>query len=204
MTVLTDDQLWRRAAGGDAAAFGQLYERHDRAVLAYCLWRTGDPAAAEDLTQITFLEAWRRRERTALTTASARPLLLGIAHNVVRSRWRSRRRHRAALERLAGRAEPVAAHADDALERVAAVERLDALRAQLEALPERDREVLALTALADLTYEETAAALGLPVGTVRSRLSRARARLADPAAVAGPLVPTEPRTAPAAASEVTR
>lgn len=177
MPARTDAQLWRRAVAGDGDAFGTLYERHDRAVHAFCLWRTGDPSAAEDLTSIVFLEAWRRRTQTPLTTDTVRPLLLAIATNVVRNQWRSRRRHRAALERL-GRADaPRPTHDDDAVERIAALERLNAVRGRLERLPAREREVLVLVALADLSYEETAAALGLPVGTVRSRLSRARSRL---------------------------
>ncbi|MEV4419160.1 RNA polymerase sigma factor [Patulibacter sp. NPDC049589] len=187
MSPPPDPLLWRRAVAGDTDAFGVLYERHDRAVLAFCLWRTGDPALAEDLTSIVFLEAWRRRASTPLTTGDARPLLLAIATNVLRNQWRTRRRHRAALERLGRAGEPRPDHDDDAADRVDAAARLHEVRAQLDALPQREREVLALVALADLTYEETASALGLPVGTVRSRLSRARARLA-----AGPL-PTDVR-----------
>lgn len=177
MTARTDPQLWRLAVAGDSDAFGVLYERHDRAVQAFCLWRTGDPSSAEDLTSIVFLEAWRRRSQTPLTTETARPLLLAIATNVVRNQWRSRRRHRAALERLGGIESPRPAHDDDAVERITALERMRALRGRLEVLPQREQEVLALVALADLSYEETAVTLGLPVGTVRSRLSRARRRL---------------------------
>lgn len=177
MTTRTDPQLWRLAVAGDTDAFGVLYERHDRAVHAFCLWRTGDPSSAEDLTSIVFLEAWRRRAQTPITTETARPLLLAIATNVVRGQWRSRRRHRAALERL-GRVEaPRATHDDDSVERIAALERMRGVRARLDQLPRHEREVLVLVALADLSYEETAAVLDLPVGTVRSRLSRARARL---------------------------
>lgn len=196
MTSRTDPQLWRLAVAGDRDAFGLLYERHDRAVHAFCLWRTGDPSSAEDLTSIVFLEAWRRRAQTPLTTETARPLLLAIATNVVRGQWRSRRRHRAALERL-GRVEaPRATHDDDAVERIAALERMRAVRGRLERLPAREREVLVLVALADLSYEEAAAALGLPVGTVRSRLSRARARLQR---TGGPAFdsPSPPRSRPA-------
>lgn len=177
MPARTDAQLWRRAVAGDGDAFGTLYARHDRAVHAFCLWRTGDPSVAEDLTSIVFLEAWRRRTQTPLTTDTVRPLLLAIATNVVRNQWRSRRRHRAALERLDRADAPRPHHDDDAVERIAALERLSAVRDRLERLPLREREVLALVALADLSYEETALALGVPVGTVRSRLSRARGRL---------------------------
>jgi RNA polymerase sigma factor (sigma-70 family) len=177
MTARTDPHLWRLAVAGDSDAFGVLYERHDRAVHAFCLWRTGEPSTAEDLTSIVFLEAWRRRAQTPLTTETARPLLLAIATNVVRNQWRSRRRHRAALERLGGVTVPRPAHDDDTVERLSALERMRAVRGRLERLPPRELEVLALVALADLSYEETATALGLPVGTVRSRLSRARGRL---------------------------
>lgn len=180
MTESTDEQLWRRAVTGDAGAFGLLYERHDRAVTAFCLWKTGDPTAADDLKQLVFLHAWRVRSRTPLTTPSARPLLLGIASNLARNQWRAKRRYRAALERLANRAEPAVDVAADALDRLAAVERLGELRGQLAALPEHEREVVVLVALAELSYEEVSVLVGVPIGTVRSRLSRARAKLADP------------------------
>lgn len=179
MPPLSDPHLWRRAVAGDAAAFGELYARHDRAVRSYCLWRTGDPAAAEDLTSIVFLEAWRCRARTVLSTETARPLLLGIARNVVHGQWRARRRHRAAVDRLGRATADRPDHDDDSVERLAAAERLTAVRARLDALPAHEREALVLVALSDLTYAEAAAALGVAVGTVRSRLSRARARLAD-------------------------
>ncbi len=74
MTSRSDFKLWRLAAGGDANAFGEIYERHDLAVQAYCLWRTGDHAFSGDATSIVFLEAWRQRADTALTTSTARPL----------------------------------------------------------------------------------------------------------------------------------
>lgn len=186
----SDPHLWRLAVAGDPDAFGVLYARHDRAVLSYCLWRTGEPSVAEDLTSIVFLEAWRRRAQTPLTTASARPLLLAIATNVVRQQWRSRRRHRAAVERLGRATASRPDHDDDAVERLAAAERLAEVRTQLEQLPLREREALVLVALSDLSYAETAVALGLPVGTVRSRISRARARLSGaPPPVRDALVP---------------
>jgi RNA polymerase sigma factor (sigma-70 family) len=177
MTPHSDSKLWQLAVAGDADAFGEVYTRHDVAVHTYCLWRTGDPSFAEDATSIVFLEAWRRRAHTPLTTGTARPLLLGIATNVVRHQWRSQRRHRAALERLRFAGEPPGAHEDEALDRIAAASYVRTLSNGLRILPPRELEVLMLLAWGELTYEQTAAALRLPIGTVRSRMSRARARL---------------------------
>lgn len=176
--MTSDTELWERGRAGDADAFGDLYGRHARAVRSYCLWRTADPQLAEDVTATVFLEAWRRRDRLVLRAESARPLLMGIATNVVRAQWRSRRRHRDALERIHGA--ELRASADLEIEAIA---RLDAIRqvkeagAEIRALPRHERDVPALIAWAGLSYEETAMALELPIGTVRSRLSRARARL---------------------------
>lgn len=82
--MTTDQELWQRARGGDADAFGELYETHARAVQGYCLWRTGSTQVSEDAAATVFLEAWRKRERLRLTTDTAAPLLLGIANNVMR------------------------------------------------------------------------------------------------------------------------
>ncbi len=177
--MASDLQLWERSLSGDAEAFGDLYERHARAIQSYCLWRTADLQAAEDATATVFLETWRKRKRLTLKTDSATPLLLGIATNVLRHQWRTQRRYRAVHERVRN-----AAQAPDDLE-AEAIARVDAIRQlrdggeAIRALPRREREVLALLAWSDLSYGEIAAALGLPIGTVRSRLARARARLGD-------------------------
>jgi len=180
MASSTDAVLWARARAGDAEAFGNLYERHARAVQSFCLWRTADLQLAEDATATVFLEAWRKRRRLTLTTDSAVPLLLGVATNVLRQHWRGRRRYAAAVERVRNAA-PAAlpGHEDEAIARVDAVRQLRDGGAAIRALPWREREVLALIAWGELTYEETAAALSVPVGTVRSRLARARSRLGD-------------------------
>ncbi len=176
MDYRSDLELWRLARA-DPDAFGVLFERHGRAVYAFCARRTADFALAEDLTSIVFLEAWRRRERTEITGESLLPWLLGIAHNAVRNAHRSRRRHRAALARVP--TEPLEAAADDVASRIDAERALgDALRA-IRALPDRERDVVVLVLWSGLSYEDAALALGVPAGTVRSRLWRARARLSD-------------------------
>jgi RNA polymerase sigma-70 factor (ECF subfamily) len=174
-----DQQLWERARSGDAEAFGDLYERHARAVHSYCLWRTADVLAAEDATATVFLEAWRKRRRLTLRTDSAAPLLLGIANNVVRRQWRSQRRHRDTLERVRNSGQIPTDLEDEAIARIDAIQQLRDSGEAIRALPRREREVLALLAWSDLSYGEIAEALGLPVGTVRSRLARARTRLGD-------------------------
>jgi RNA polymerase sigma-70 factor (ECF subfamily) len=177
---MADDlELWERARGGDAEAFGDLYERHARAVQSYCLWRTADLQAAEDATATVFLEAWRKRGRLTLSTDSAAALLLGIANNVVRRQWRSQRRYRDALERVRN-AGPIPSDLEaEAIARVDAIQQLRDGGEAIRQLPRREREVLALLAWSDLSYREIAETLGLPVGTVRSRLARARTRLGD-------------------------
>jgi RNA polymerase sigma-70 factor, ECF subfamily len=174
----SDGVLWAQARGGDAEAFAAIYTRHARAVHDYCLWRAADPQAAEEATATVFLEAWRRRERLNLQTSSAAALLFGIANNVLRGYWRTSRRHGKALTRL-----QAAVPREGAGPESAAIARIDAFRhvreraEAIRSLPRREREVLALIATGDLSYEEAAAVLSVPIGTVRSRLARARSRL---------------------------
>jgi RNA polymerase sigma-70 factor (ECF subfamily) len=173
----TDAELWRLAASGEAAAFGVLFERHSRAVYNFCFHRTADWAAAEDLMSTVFLEAWRRRSEVRLKEGRALPWLLGVATNVLRNRRRSERRHRTALARL-----PVdrgADFADDVEGRLDDERRMRATLRAVAKLPRREQDVIALCAWGGLSYEDAALALRLPVGTVRSRLSRARARLRE-------------------------
>jgi RNA polymerase sigma-70 factor (ECF subfamily) len=172
-----DSELWARAQAGETEAFGALYERHADSIQSFCLWRSADPQVAEDATAIVFLEAWRKRERLSLNTDSAAPLLLGIATNVMRHQWRSARRHRDALARLEPGSSEGNGLEEQAVERIEAARRVREAGAAIRALPRREREVLALIAWGELTYEETAAALKIPVGTVRSRLASARKRL---------------------------
>lgn len=177
-TVEPDDSvLWSRSRAGDADAFGLLFERHATTIYNYCFRRVGDWAVAEDLVSIVFLEAWRRRQNE-LPPGKELPWLFGVATNVIRNRRRSERRYVAALRRVA---EPDASFgfADETEERLDD-ERLMAHALRLLAqLPRREQEVFALCAWSELSYEDAALALGIPVGTVRSRLSRARARLRE-------------------------
>jgi len=175
--VENDDLLWVSARNGDAEAFATLFERHAKAIYNYCFRRVGDWSAAEDLLSLVFLEAWRRRDKE-LPPGKVLPWLYGIATNVVRNRRRSERRYRAALARV-----PAARPYDDFGEDVAI--RLDDERRMREALAlvkkltRSQQDVFVLCAWGDLSYEDAAFALGVPVGTVRSRLSRGRLALEE-------------------------
>jgi RNA polymerase sigma factor (sigma-70 family) len=201
MKDLPDVALWQRVRGGDAEAFGRLFERHGQRIHGYVLRRTADPAAAEDVTAMVFLEVWRRRHEVVLHQPSALPWLFGVAANVLRGRSRTRRRHQAALERLARLRPPTPEPVERRSETIDEARRVVAAVARL---PRRERDVLTLSAWEGLSHEEIAAALDVPVGTVKSRLARARARLdpvrrrSSPARVARPALAVPARsTAPA-------
>lgn len=174
---LDDSVLWSRARAGDSAAFEMLFERHGRTIYNYCFRRVGSWAVAEDLVSIVFLEAWRRVDKQ-LPSGKEIPWLFGIATNVVRNRRRSERRYAAALRRVSQpSSEP--SFAEDSDERIDDEKLMGRALALLGRLPRREQEVFALCAWSELSYEEAAIALRIPVGTVRSRLSRARARLRE-------------------------
>jgi RNA polymerase sigma factor (sigma-70 family) len=172
----TDADLLTRAQRGERDAFGELFERHAPAVLRFCFRRTGNAAVAEDLTSTVFLEAWRRRDRTAFYGGNARPWLFGVALNVLRSQARAERRHRDALARRPASDAPEP-ESDAAMARLDAERQMRDVLNAVEKLGRREREVLELCVWEGLSTEEAAAALGVSPGAVRSRLSRARRRL---------------------------
>jgi RNA polymerase sigma factor (sigma-70 family) len=159
-------------------AFDALYRRYATQLYAYCRRRSRDRESAEDACALVFLEAWRRRGEADLTERPPAPWLYGVARNVLFNQRRSHRRYEAALANLR-RLEPT--HAHDVGEHYARRQTLDDAFELLSALPAPQQAVLRLCALHDHSYEAAAHALQIPVGTVRSRLSRARLRLAaDP------------------------
>jgi RNA polymerase sigma factor (sigma-70 family) len=195
MTRADDGELWRRACQGEAECFGVLFDRHGEAVRAFCARRTGSMDAADDLVSMVFLEAWRRRAEVELIDSNALPWLYGIARRSMQHRWRTALRHRRALHRLAP-APAMPDHADEVAGRLDDERHLARLRAAFERLRPPDRDVLVLCVWQGLTYAEAAVALGVPVGTVRSRLSRARSRLeAETDALAAPDPATSQRPA---------
>ncbi len=163
----------------DPAVFGLIFDRHHDAIYRYVARRAGQDIAA-DVAAETFTTGFFRRRDYDLAFPDALPWLYGIAHNLMRSRQRAESRMLAAYMRQG--ADPVAdSDAEDAYGR--AERRLDAaaaapvIAAALDAMTAGDRDVLLLLAWTEMSYSEVARALELPVGTVRSRMHRARAQL---------------------------
>ncbi len=162
-------------------AFGAIFDRHGSTLLRF-LARRVDPAEAEDLLGEVFRIAFERRSAFERDRDSARPWLYGIAANVVAKHHRSEARRFRAMARVPAERPLDDDPADDPAERaVAAADagaRWTRVMDAIGTLPEAERQVLLLFAWEELSYDEIALALGVPVGTVRSRLSRGRARLA--------------------------
>lgn len=173
----------------DPQAFGALFDRHWAAIHAYCTSRAA--AAGEDIAAEVFRVAFDQRRRfdrrrqpagpeataTAATPGDAAPWLYGIATNLLRHHFRSGQRRDRAGRRVKALAELDAV--PQPLEQLEAQLLGPRLTAALKALPEIDREALLLFAWAELGYQEIAVALDIPVGTVRSRIHRARARVRE-------------------------
>jgi RNA polymerase sigma-70 factor (ECF subfamily) len=165
-----------RVRAGDPDVFRELFDEHARSVYNHAFRLTGNWSTAEDVVSLTFLEAWRLRDRVDGDGGPLRPWLLGITTNVARNLRRAARRHDTLPTRLP-KEEVVPDFAEEVTARIDDRERLAQVRTALAALREPEREVLALCVWSGLGYAEVAEALGVPVGTVRSRLSRARKKL---------------------------
>jgi RNA polymerase sigma-70 factor (ECF subfamily) len=157
----------------DPREFCLLFERHFDVLYGYLARRFG-PSAGEDIAAETFATAFEKRGRYRLDYPDARPWLFGIALNLARTRARKERRELRALARTG--VDPLLAGLDGVPDPDLTAQEL--ARA-LGALGRKDREVLLLFFWADLSYDAIAATLDVPVGTVRSRLNRARLRLKE-------------------------
>ncbi|MFJ6985984.1 MULTISPECIES: RNA polymerase sigma factor [unclassified Streptomyces] len=166
-----------RVRAGDPTVFAELFDSYARAVYNHAFRLTADWSTAEDVMSATFLEAWRLRDRVDPEGGSLRPWLLGIATNTARNQYRSNRRYRAAATAAAAAELAVPDHAEEVADRVDDRRRLAAALTALAGLRRTEREVVALCLGEGLDYESAARALGVPVGTVASRLSRARRKL---------------------------
>lgn len=145
-----------------------LYSRHHADVMRFALFLTGDPARADDLTSETFVRAWTARDR--ITPVSVRAYLLTITRNLHRDAWRRDGSPVGLDDR-----HPAAGPAVD--ERAGQVLQLAGVRRALAAMAPGDRRALLLHAVRGLSYSATAAAPGITLGAVKSRIFRARTRL---------------------------
>jgi len=196
---ITDDGLLRRMLAGDEEAFTLLYRRKHPSIYRFAFHMSGNAAVAEDVTQEVFMALIRDAKRFDPERGTLAGFLFGIARNHVRKRWDQDRRWVPLPDENGGTAHE-AAHGIGGFASAAngrhngngvfgmgaqahhefeSLETVGRVRQAIATLTENYREVVVLCELEEMSYEETAAALDCPVGTVRSRLHRARALLLE-------------------------
>jgi len=170
----------------DPGCFGVIFERHFPAVFGFVGASTAEDMA-EDIASEVFVRAFRQRDRYKPEYKSAKPWLFGIAANLIADHYRSQARQNRAYRRVFARDGGDAGFEDDASDRIDAEAVSQLLHKALGSLRSQERAVVTLFVLENMSYTEIAAALEIPVGTVRSRLSRARLRLRNLIEVSGKL-----------------
>lgn len=170
--------LWERARNGDSAAFALLYDRHRDRVFGQALRWTRSGHDAEDVLALVFLEAWRRRAAVRVVETSILPWLLVTTNHVAQNAQRAARRHRIAMARVPAQ-EDVADHSTRVLDDLDTDSAAARVRTAFVRLRPREQDVLTLCVIHEYSFAQAAEALGVPTGTVKSRLSRAKARLAQ-------------------------
>lgn len=172
----SDAALWLEVLSGTTSAFSVIYERHRRQVFRKAFALTGDVADAEEVLAVVFLEAWRRRSEVRIVESSLLPWLYATTSLTAMNVERAKRRHRIALAKL-----PAALPSPDisiaVAETIDGLEQIHIIRDALGKLNRRERIVVQLCLIDELPLSQAAAALDLPVGTVKSRLHRAREKL---------------------------
>ncbi len=168
---MPDEFAWvKRLASGDEQALGAIYDRFQGRIYRFAMQMTGDPSVAQDVTQEVFLALLRNPRSYQPERGSLVSFLFGVAKNQVRNRLRHERRY---VELDPAEADGLAADREDVAEL-----RGGEIREAVLALPGEYREVVVLCEFQGMSYAEAAVALETPIGTVRSRLHRARALLA--------------------------
>jgi RNA polymerase sigma-70 factor (ECF subfamily) len=177
---LTDDeQLLRTIVRGDEGAFLTFYRRHQGPVYRFALQMSGQVEIAEEVTQEVFMVVMGSASKYDSKRGSVAAYLYGIARNFVLRRLEQERPYLTTLDDPEGEYSDVAADGEDTLAELTRNERIESLRRAVLALPPAYREVVVLCDLHELDYAEAAAALDCAIGTVRSRLHRARALLTE-------------------------
>jgi RNA polymerase sigma-70 factor, ECF subfamily len=173
-----DGDLLRLLSGGDEKAFIEFYRRHQGFVYRFALQMSGKTEIAEEVTQDVFVVVMNSGARYDSERGSVAAFLYGIARNFVLRALERERPYLTVLDDPAGETQEVAAE-HDVFGDLVQNERLETLRKAVLALPPAYREVVVLCDLHERDYAEAATALGCAIGTVRSRLHRARALLAE-------------------------
>jgi RNA polymerase sigma-70 factor, ECF subfamily len=181
-----DIELLERARRGDEPAFSRLFARHQRTVYRYAAHMCGRDQA-DDIVQETFLVVLRQGERRDAPRSAVGAYLLGIARHLVLKRLGAKYDARA-IESLEARDEREApiGEAPTALEALTRAEMIDAIRTAIAGLPAPYREAVVLCELEELDYAAAAGVMQCPIGTVRSRLHRARGLLSTTLAELSP------------------
>jgi RNA polymerase sigma-70 factor (ECF subfamily) len=175
----SDGDLLRLLSGGDEGAFVEFYRKHQGTVYRFALQMSGKPEIAEEVTQDVFVVAMNSGKRYDSERGSVAAFLYGIARNFVLRALERERPYLTVLDDPAGEFEGRAVADQDIFGDLAQHERVETLRKAVLALPPAYREVVVLCDLHERDYAEAADALGCAIGTVRSRLHRARALLAE-------------------------
>ncbi len=181
-TTPTDEELLRRVMAGDEEAFVTLYRRRQGGVYRFALRMSGSEAVAEDVTQEVFIALMRKPDLYDAARGALSTWLYGIARNQVLRRISHDRPYVAMADDGADSESPVYDRliaSDDPLGDLTRGEMIDSVRQAVLALPEHYREVVILCELHEMNYAEAAQVIGCPIGTVRSRLNRARALLVE-------------------------
>jgi RNA polymerase sigma-70 factor (ECF subfamily) len=172
------------ASRADPARFGVIFDRHASVLHRYLVRRIG-PDDADTMVGEIFLIAFEKRARYDLDRNSARPWLYGIATNLLAKHRRREARRLRATARLAAAQSPLADLADRVAATIDAADQWPRVADAVARLPAGERDALLLHVWEGLSYEDVAAALDVPIGTVRSRINRARRRLHELAAAGG-------------------
>lgn len=175
-TVAGDGELLFRMSRGDERAYRQLHDTHGGAVYRAALMLVRKPWDAEDVAATAFLELWRKRADVRLVDDSILPWLLTVTTFAAKNQLRSTLRYSRLLSRIPDDG-PAPDHADDVVASLDGLRVSHDVRSALRALNSRDASVLLLCAVHDLPVKDAALALGVPEGTVKSRLSRVKSRL---------------------------
>ncbi|MFB8147655.1 RNA polymerase sigma factor [Microbacterium sp. NPDC056003] len=164
-----DEALWVRVCAGEEAALGALFDRHEARLFRHARRLLTAREDAKDAVTIAFFELWRKQAAVRLVDGSPLPWLLNTVSNSARNLERSGRRYRALLARTPAAAPAAAPTAQDETGVLAALKRL----------PAREQSVVVLTVLEGYPERAAAETLGIPLGTVKSRLARAKSKLRD-------------------------